>query len=50
MDLAKSIIINSKEDKNNGANLWEIYESDIDLTGCAPEETADQKSICPAWK
>jgi hypothetical protein len=46
MDLAKSITINSKEDKNNGANLWEIYESDIDLTGCDPEETADQKSIC----
>ena len=50
MDIAQSIVINSKEDKNNGTNLWEIYESEIDFADCNPDDTSDEKSICQVGK
>ena len=46
MNLAQSIVMNSKEDKNNGTNLWEIFDTQIDIVECDPEETTDVKSIC----
>ena len=46
MDLAQSIVINSKEDKNNGTNLWEIFDTQIDISECNPEDTVDDKPIC----
>ena len=46
MNLAQSIVMNSKEDKNNGTNLCEIFDTQIDIVECDPEETTDVKSIC----
>ena len=42
MDLAQSIVINSKEEKNSNNNLWEIYESNVDLNQVDPEDTQDE--------
>jgi serine/threonine protein kinase len=46
-DLAQSIMLNSKEEKNNNIkDLWSIYESNVDIENINPEDTMDTDSIC----
>ena len=46
-DLAQSIMLNSKEEKNNNIkDLWSIYESNVDIQNINPEDTMDTESIC----
>ena len=45
-DLAQSIVLTSKEEKNsNIKDLWSIYESNVDIANLNPEDTTDEKSI-----
>ncbi len=44
MDIAQSIILNSKEEKNsNICNMWDAYENCVDISQYDPEETTDNQ-------
>ena len=48
LDLAQSIVINSKEEKNSNINnIWSIYDGSSDVSQMDPKETQDEKSFLP---
>jgi serine/threonine-protein kinase ULK/ATG1 len=48
LDLAQSIVINSKEEKNSNINnIWNIYDGSSDVSQIDPKETQDEKSFLP---
>jgi serine/threonine-protein kinase ULK/ATG1 len=48
MDLAQSIVINAKEEKNSNINnIWSIYDESSDVSQMDPKETEDEKSFLP---
>ena len=47
MNLAQSIVLTSKENKNsNISNIWKIYENADNVAEFDPSETTDEKSFC----
>ena len=43
IDLAQSIVINSKDEKNANNNLWDFYNANYNLEECDPQYTVDDK-------
>ena len=47
MDLAQSIIINSKEEKNiNINNIWNFYDESSEMAQIDPKESQDERPFC----
>ena len=45
MDLAQSIVINSKEEKNSNINnIWSFYDENSDVSQIDPKESLAEKS------
>ena len=48
MDLAQSIVINAKEEKNSNINnIWSFYDENSDVSQIDPKESIGEKSFIP---